>query len=90
MPGYIMYNQIVTSKRRSTEGLNLSIPDVLRAMLLLAILSMAFLSFYYLSRRQLSWSEYLLLGLVSAMVPIFGPFLVISLRPGSKRQPKGG
>jgi len=65
------------------------IPDILRALLLTAILCMAFLSFIYLSRRRLSWSEYLLWGLFSAMVPVFGPFLVIALSPGVKRQTKG-
>jgi hypothetical protein len=65
------------------------IPDILRILLLTAILCMAFLSFIYLSRRQLSWKEYLLLGLFSAMVPVFGPFLVIALRPGVRRQTRG-
>ena len=67
----------------------MTIPEVLRALLLFSILSMAFLSFYFLSRRQLSWREYLLFGLFSALVPVFGPFLVIALRPGIKRQTKG-
>ena len=61
------------------------IPDILRAMLLTSILCMAFLSFVYLSRRRLSWNEYLLWGMFSALVPIFGPFLVIALHPGSRR-----
>jgi pilus assembly protein TadC len=84
----ILYNRGDTSNRRSTEG-PVMIPDILRTLLLTAILSMAFLSFFYLSRRRLSWNEYLLLGLFSALVPVFGPFLVIALRPGVKRQTKG-
>jgi len=67
------------------------IPNILRVMLLVVILSMAFLSFIYLSRRRLTWGEYLLLGLFAALVPVFGPFLVISLRPGApRRSPEGG
>mgnify|MGYP007084768462 CR=1 FL=1 len=69
------------------------IPNILRALLLTAILCMAFLSFVYLSRRRLSWNQYLLWGLFSALVPVFGPFLVIALRPGSPgraRRVRGG
>ena len=63
----------------------MTITEVLRALLLFSILSMAFLSFYFLSRRRLSWGEYLFLGLVSALVPVLGPFVVIAMRPGVRR-----
>jgi hypothetical protein len=66
-----------------------SIPDILRTLLVTAILAMAFLSFYCLSRRRLSWGQYLFYGLFAALVPVFGPFLVIVLRPGFPRRAAG-
>jgi hypothetical protein len=80
-----MYNRFAIPKKSSKEGLDVTTADTLRALLLIAIVSMAVLSFVYLSRRRLGWRDYLLLGLFSALVPVFGPFLVIALRPGSPR-----
>jgi hypothetical protein len=64
--------------------------DILRTVLLIAMMGMAILSFIYLSQRRLSWGEYLLLGVFSALIPVFGPFLVIALQPGIKRPPQRG
>jgi len=64
--------------------------DILRAVLLSAMMGMAILSFIYLSQRRLNWGEYLLLGLFSALIPVFGPFLVIALKPGIKRPSQAG
>ncbi len=56
--------------------------EVIRTMLLVVVVGMALLAFFYLSRRQLSWPAYLAWGLLATLLPVFGPFLVISLRPG--------
>jgi hypothetical protein len=72
------------------EDTGLTTADLIRALLLLDILGMAFLGVYYLSRRRLSWLQYLLLGVFAALVPVFGPFLVIALRPGVPREMEGG
>ena len=57
--------------------------DVLRLCLALCILGMALIAAFYLRRRALTNIEYLCWGLVILFVPLFGPFLVIYLRPGS-------
>ena len=64
-------------------------PDVMRALLVLCILSMALLAAFYLRQRELSLSEYIGWGLVVVLLPLLGPFLVILSRPGAqvKRQP---
>lgn len=80
-----MYNQY-SFEKAFYGGPVVSIPDILRALLVVSILTMACLSFYCLSRRRLSWGQYLFYGLFAALVPIFGPFLVIALRPGSPRR----
>ena len=58
---------------------------VLKAVLVITILAMAFLSVFYLRRRQLSWAAYCFWGLVALVLPVLGPFLVIVSRPGKWR-----
>ncbi len=58
---------------------------VVKAILLLSVLAMAFLAFSYLRRRQLSWAAYCFWGLLAIVVPVLGPFLVIVSRPGKWR-----
>jgi uncharacterized membrane protein YfcA len=58
---------------------------VLKAVLVITILAMAFLAVLYLRRRQLSWAEYCFWGLVAIVLPVIGPFLVIASRPGKWR-----
>ncbi len=60
----------------------LSPPEVMRAILLAAILGMALLAAFYLRRREMALSEYLFWGLVIILLPMLGPFLVILARPG--------
>jgi hypothetical protein len=71
----ILYNQI--NMAASSE--------VMRALLLAAILGMALLAAFYLRRRQMAIAEYLLWGLIIVLLPLLGPFLVILARPGKPR-----
>gem|GEM_PF-5307636 len=59
--------------------------DLIRILLVLDIIGMGLLSLFYLRRRVMGWSEYLAWGVFAALIPIFGPFLVIALRPGQAR-----
>ena len=63
----------------------MSVPEVLRILLFLVILTMAVLALMYLGRRRLETSAYLAWGLLAVLLPICGPFLVIALRPGRGR-----
>jgi hypothetical protein len=58
---------------------------VLKAVLVITILAMAFLAVFYLRRRQLSWAAYCFWGMVAIVLPVLGPFLVIVSRPGKWR-----
>ncbi|HSF81137.1 MAG TPA: hypothetical protein VLA49_07880 [Anaerolineales bacterium] len=56
--------------------------DIMRLLLVGCLLGMAFLAAAYLRRRALTMPEYFGWGLLILLVPLFGPFLVIYLRPG--------
>lgn len=56
--------------------------DIIRTILLVEIIIMALLALVYLRQRRLHWSEYCGWGLLALFVPVLGPFLVISKRPG--------
>ncbi len=58
--------------------------DVLQVLLVLDILGMAILAIFYLRQRPLSWLAFLGWGLLAVLVPILGPFLAITSRPGSR------
>jgi hypothetical protein len=60
--------------------------DLMRALLLLDVLGMAFLAIFYLRRRPISWLAFLGWGLLAVLVPIIGPFVVIAARPGADRR----
>lgn len=60
--------------------------EIIRVLLLLDIVGMGLLSMFYLRRRTMGWSEYLAWGVFAVLIPVFGPFLVIALRPGSPRR----
>ena len=62
--------------------------DVMRALLLLSIISMALLAALLLRTRSLPFSAYLRWGLLIVFLPLIGPFLVILLRPGKPRSTK--
>jgi hypothetical protein len=55
---------------------------VIRVVLLVDIVALALLALAYLRQRRLSWTGYFRWGLLALLVPVLGPFLVISRRPG--------
>lgn len=57
-------------------------PEILRILLLVYLVFSLALAFAYMARRRLTWGEWLFWGVVAIAVPVFGPFLVISARPG--------
>ena len=66
----------------------MSTPEIIRILLLLDILAMGLLCMFFLRRRSMSWAEYLAWGLFAVALPVFGPFLVIALRPGRRAEHK--
>jgi hypothetical protein len=44
------------------------------------------LAVFYLSKRRLSLSEWFLWGMVTLTIPILGPFVAISARPGPRKR----
>lgn len=60
--------------------------DLIRVILLLVIVAMGLLAMFFLRGRVLSWGAYLGWGIFAVLIPVFGPFLVIALRPGGRRQ----
>lgn len=60
--------------------------EIIRVLLILDIVGMGLLAMFYLRRRVLGWGFYLAWGIFAVLIPVFGPFLVIALRPGSKRR----
>lgn len=56
---------------------------VIRTILIVDIISMAFLGIFYLSQRRLRWQAFCAWSLLAALVPVLGPFLVIASRPGT-------
>lgn len=59
--------------------------DIIRMLLICFLLGMMALGLIYLSRRSLSFWGYLFYGLIVILLPIFGPFWVIAVRPGKHR-----
>ena len=57
-------------------------PETLRITLLCYLVAQFLLAIAYLSQRKLSFSQYMLWGLLALLIPALGPFLVILLRPG--------
>lgn len=55
---------------------------VLRTILLVDIAAMALLAVIYLRQRRMSGMAFLGWGILAICVPILGPFLVLSRRPG--------
>ncbi len=56
--------------------------DIIRGMLLVVVIILALMAFLYLGRRRMIWPAYLVWGLIALVLPVLGPILVISLRPG--------
>ncbi|MDX9993148.1 MAG: hypothetical protein RBS68_14000 [Anaerolineales bacterium] len=63
----------------------------LRLLLALYLGLSVLITIAYLARRRLTLGEWLFWGLVAVALPVFGPFFVISARPGPRtprrRQP---
>lgn len=55
---------------------------VIRTILLVDIVAMALLAMLYLRQRRMRWTALLGWGLLALCVPVLGPFLVLSNRPG--------
>jgi hypothetical protein len=55
---------------------------IIRALIILVVISMALLAVFYLRKRRLTWWEFCGWGLLALMLPLVGPFLIIFLRPG--------
>lgn len=60
----------------------MSTSEIIRTILLVDIVVMALLALIYLRQRRMNWTEYCGWGLLALLVPVLGPFLVISKRPG--------
>jgi len=60
-------------------------PDIMRLFLLLCLLSLAILAVFYLRERSLSLPAYLSWALLIVMLPLLGPFIVILMKPGHRR-----
>lgn len=54
-------------------------------LLITFIFAMYFVALAYLGRQRLPFRVFALWGLLALMIPAFGPFLVITLRPGTAR-----
>jgi hypothetical protein len=55
---------------------------IVRVMLIADMVVMALLALVYLRQRRMSWLAYLGWGALAITVPVIGPFIVISNRPG--------
>jgi hypothetical protein len=64
-----LYNQVVDARS-------------LQLLLISFIFAMYFLVVAYLRRRRMPFRAFALWGLAALLIPAFGPFLVIAIRPG--------
>ena len=62
-------------------------PAVMRTLILLCVIGMMLLGIFYLRQRRLSFWAYLGWGLLALLLPVVGPFLVISSAPGERIHP---
>ncbi len=60
-------------------------PNLMRLMLLICMLSMVILAVLYLRQRRLTPLAYALWGLAAILIPVVGPFFVISMKPGGQQ-----
>jgi hypothetical protein len=58
--------------------------DVMRFLLAACLIGLAGLALLSLRQRKLSTLEFIRWGLLAVLLPLIGPFLVISSRPGKK------
>ncbi len=62
--------------------LTMGTSGVVRTILFVDIGAMALLALFYLRQRRMSWPAYCCWGLLALVLPVLGPFLVITNRPG--------
>jgi hypothetical protein len=65
----------------------LSIQDTLLLLLMLCMIGMAIIAVFYMRERRLTLLAYIGWGLTIALIPLVGPFLVILMQPGIRREP---
>jgi hypothetical protein len=58
--------------------------ETLRTLLLAYIVLSVAIAFVYMARRRLTFGEWVFWGLIAILLPVFGPFFVISARPGPR------
>jgi hypothetical protein len=55
---------------------------IVRLLLIADLIAMALFALIYLRQRRMSWMAYLGWMVLAVAVPVIGPFIVISRRPG--------
>lgn len=61
-------------------------PPILTYLLIVYLACSLLIAIGYLSRRRLTFGEWVFWGLVAVTVPVFGPFFVIAARPGPRQR----
>jgi hypothetical protein len=64
--------------------------QTLRTLLVIFFVGIFLLSVSYLRRRKMPCWAYAFWGAFALLLPAFGPFFVIALRPGERRRPIRG
>ena len=64
--------------------------DILRLLLVSFLVTMYLVAVSYLSRRKMSKLAYAFWGIFALLLPAFGPFFVITYRPGEMATRKRG
>jgi hypothetical protein len=67
--------------------MDITTADTLRILLLACLFGMLMVAVLYLRQRKLTTLAYFMWGLLALLLPILGPYLVISARPGEPNGP---
>jgi hypothetical protein len=78
---FVFSGQVGLSSQKE-PGISMGTAGVIRTILLVDIAAMALLALFYLRQRRMSWASYCCWGLLAVGIPVLGPFLVITNRPG--------